>query len=134
VPPTSSAPRLTQDFLLPNKNTPGDTTNAAQIFTFDGQEGQIVEIVLVGVENYQTFSIRDDQDKGLLGCNIETQVTCALRNFKLPYTGIYYVRVDRTDTNSAPDIKQCEERFPSGGNKPRWCYMGGPYTITLSFQ
>ena len=90
--------------------------------------------MLIGVNNYQTFSIRDDKDKGLTGCLIESQVTCAIRNYKLPYTGIYYLRVDRTDTNSAHDLKMCNDRFGTGTNKPGWCYIGGPYTITLSFQ
>jgi hypothetical protein len=132
VPPTSSAPRLTQEFLTPGKGVDGTTYSAAKMYTFDGQAGQTVEIILVGVNNYQTFSIRDEKNEGLIGCNIDTQTTCAIRNFKLPYTGIYYVLVDRTD--SPEYAKYCENKWHGSSQAPVWCYIGGPYSITLNFQ
>lgn len=115
-----------------NDSYNGTTQNASEIFYFNGREGQLVTIVVTGLNHYQTFSIRNDKNKGLLGNNIETQTTSAIRSYKLPYTGLYYILVDRTD--SPQYGKYCQDRWNGSSQSPVWCYVGGPYALLLTIE
>lgn len=138
VPPTVEAPTQPAgipsdvDLVKPDESYNGTTLNASQKWYFNGKEGQRVSIMVVGINHYQTFSIRDTENDGLIGCTIETQSNCAIRDYKLPYTGVYYILVDRTD--SPQYYKYCWKRWQGSTQAPVWCYVGGPYSLQLTIQ
>ncbi|MEW5941245.1 MAG: protein kinase [Chloroflexota bacterium] len=132
LPPTiAPTPDFDAILIEPGQLFQGTTTSAAQMLAFYGQEDQTVKLVLTGANNYQTFSIRNPENKGLIGCKIESQVICAIRDYKLPYTGIFYVLVDRTPDPRYENNSYCKNK---GALAPPWCFQSGPYSIELTFE
>ena len=125
-------PSLNAELAKPNENLSGNSKANGNFWYFTGQQGQRVTIILTGVDNYQTFAIRGDDNKGLIGCDIETQTICAIHGYTLPYTGLYYILVDRTDVQRY--YNYCQSRWAGSPYAPAWCYMGGPYTMRLTFE
>ncbi len=121
---------LTSNVITPGKSADGDTTQNSQLFYFEGTQGQVVSFVLTGAKNYQEFSIRDDKNEGLKGCDVKNNVTCSITDYTLPYTGVYYILVDRTIAQEYKTRQSCVSNPPF----PDWCFAGGPYTITFSVK
>jgi hypothetical protein len=97
---------------------------------FAADAGQIISMTLVGEPYYQSFSLRDDTNKGLIGCKRISNTVCFFENYTLPYTGLYYILVDRTMNERFVKEVACTTEFPF----PSWCYRGGPYALDFKLQ
>jgi serine/threonine-protein kinase len=116
--------------LEPNRTHNGTTNTTSELLYFIGQEGDRVTIVTTGNPLYQTFSIRNDKNIGLVGCELVSQTSCSITGYKLPYSGVFYVLVDRTFVENYKKLQSCVNNPPY----PDWCFRGGPYSITLNIE
>lgn len=113
--------------IRPNISAFGNTKNNSVMYYFEGQQGQVISLVLVGDPRYQEFSLRNSDNKGIIGCEVKSQTICSITDFKLPYTGIYYVLVDRTFVDNYKQLQSCVNNPPYAD----WCYRGGPFSLDL---
>ncbi|MEW5941244.1 MAG: hypothetical protein AB1750_16395 [Chloroflexota bacterium] len=131
LPPTPERPPLSDKLVRPNETYNGTTLNAAEMLYFNGRQGQYATIILTGVSHYQTFTIRDEDNDGLVGCKIDSQVACSIERFQLPYTGFYYILVDRTRDPRYENNSYCKNK---GALAPPWCFISGPYSLVLTLD
>ena len=129
--PTSEIlPKFASELIRSGRAAYGDTTNASDMWYFTAQAGQIFNATLSTDKMYQFFSLRDDTNDGLVGCDVFGNKTCSISNYKLPYTGLYYILVDRTEDERFKKAVSCTSNPPH----PSWCYRGGPYGLTITIQ
>jgi hypothetical protein len=127
---SSISPKYPATLLEPNDTQSGNTKLADELYYFVGQAGKRVTITVIGDPRYQTFSLRDSDNKGLVGCDITTQTICIIKEYVLPYSGVYYVLVDRTFVDNYRKLQSCVTNPPYAD----WCYRGGSYTVTLEIR
>jgi len=124
---TSNSVKYNAIQIQPKISVFGNTKDNNVMYYFEGQQGQIISLVLVGDPRYQEFSLRDSNNNGLIGCDIKSQNICSITDFKLPYTGMYYVLVDRTFVDNYKQLQSCVNNPPYAS----WCYRGGPFSLDL---
>lgn len=123
-------PKFNANLLKPNLAYGGNTKYGSEMLYFEGQAGQLISLVLTGESHYQEFSLRDSDNKGLVGCEVKGIRYCEIDKYKLPYGGLFYVLVDRTLIDNYKKYQSCVNNPPY----PDWCYRGGPYSIMLTIQ
>lgn len=129
-PTANISPKFPSELIKPNIMTYGDTTLANDMWYFIAQAGQNFYATSSGENYHQSYSLRDDTNDGLIGCDLGGGKTCVIANFKLPYSGLYYILVDRTLEERYKKSATCTSNPPF----PNWCFRGGKYTITITIQ
>lgn len=124
------APKFESTLIQAGQPALGETKYVDKLYYFSGQAGQIVTLIVVGDPRYQTFSLRDADNKGIKGCDIVNQTTCVINDYKLPYSGTYYIMVDRTFVDNYRKLQSCVNNPPY----PDWCYRGGPFSLSLEIN
>ena len=131
VSPTANiSPKFPSELIKPNIMTYGDTTLANDMWYFIAQAGQNFYATSSGENFPQSYSLRDETNNGLIGCDPGGGKTCIIANYKLPYSGLYYILVDRNLDERYKKSATCTSNPPF----PNWCYRGGKYTITITVQ
>ena len=119
-------PQFSAILLQPGETKSSSNITADAFFYFEGHQGDTIDVSVLGELGYY-FSLRDDTNKGLTGCEQRSQKNCVLSGYQLPYTGIYYILVERPLADQYKHYFYCLEPLP-----PSRCFNGGTFTITLT--
>jgi hypothetical protein len=100
------------------KSVVGDTMQGAKTWYFIGNQGDVVDISMSG--SYPYFFLHDQDNKSLRGCDEAGSTVCALVNFTLPYTGVYYLITEQREDTHWEWWWGSQRRF-----------RGGPFTLNI---
>lgn len=117
------------ELITPNEIAKGATGATIDLWYFIGQQVQVVEIFVSGQGNNITFSLRDETNEGLLSCGSPTGSGCSIKEYMLPYTGLYYIRIDPLLKFNYLNYTVCKN-----DSLPAFCYQIDSYSLILNFK